>query len=345
MSAARASGRNAQGTFDAGDSIRSHHHLGQEQPRRLPGGGNRPKDDPTHIRGEKSLASAIESVGELNDVRQRIFFGNRGYAVVLGTPAQERNPKYRQKYAKSDSPRCMHSRIIPAVVPHRERGAREGDVWVMPLDAGLVKRLGRILRSLDERSQEGPRLVDDAARLWRRLQKMLSMNLVPTTADLAALELSCYALQLPFAGDKAVRGKSQVKTRLRDRATLSIELLPKLFDDASADESLLDRTLTLLEQMPDREPKLPDARLLADAINLEDFGVTGIILQTIQLCRQGDGLAQLIDGAEKRELYGYWDARLRDGFHFEYTRRIAHQRLENARAATKLLAEEWMSEG
>ncbi len=72
-----------------------------------------------------------------------------------------------------------------------------------------------------------------------------------------------------------------------------------MFDDPAVDESLLDRTLALLEQMPDREPKLPDARLLADALNLEDFGVSGLILQTIQLCRQGDGLAQLIDGAGK----------------------------------------------
>lgn len=214
----------------------------------------------------------------------------------------------------------------------------------MSLDAGLIKRLGRILRALDERATEGPRLLDDAARLWRRLQKMLAMNLVPTTADQAALELACYALQLPFAGEKSSRSKPPVRTRLRDRAALAIELLPRVFDDPAADQSLLQRTVALLEQMPDRDPKLPDARLLADALNLEDFGVMGIILQSIQLCRQGDGLAQLIDGAEKRELYGYWDARLRDGFHFESTRRIAQQRLENARAVTKLLMQEWMSE-
>jgi hypothetical protein len=170
------------------------------------------------------------------------------------------------------------------------------------------------------------------------------MDLVPTTADVAALELACYALQLPFAYDKSHRGRHAVRTRLKDRAVLAVELLPRLFDDENSDESLLARTLSLLEQMPDRVPKLPDARVLADAVNLEDFGVSGLIVQTIQLCRQGDGLTQLMDGAEKRELYGYWDARLKDGFHFESTRRIAHDRLENARAATKLLAEEWTQE-
>jgi hypothetical protein len=214
----------------------------------------------------------------------------------------------------------------------------------MSLDVGLTKRLGRTLRAMNERTAQGPRLLDDAARLWRRAQKLLAMNLVPSSADLPALELACYALQLPFAADKSTRNKPPVRTRLRDRAVQAIELLPKCFDEEHADASLLERTLELLEQMPDRDPKLPDARLLADVVNLDDFGVTGLILQAIQLARQGDGLAQLIDGAEKRELYGYWDARLRDGFHFEATRRIADQRLESARAATKLLAEEWIAE-
>jgi hypothetical protein len=117
----------------------------------------------------------------------------------------------------------------------------------------------------------------------------------------------------------------------------------QVFEEAIA-ESLLDRTTRLLEELPEKSPKLTDARLLADAVNLEDFGVSGLIVQTIQLCRQGDGLAQLIEGTEKRELYGYWEARLKDGFHFEPARRLAHKRLENARAAAKLLNEEWLQE-
>jgi hypothetical protein len=131
---------------------------------------------------------------------------------------------------------------------------------------------------------------------------------------------------------------------LKDRAMLAIELLPAHFDSQIADDQLLARTIALLEQMPERTPKLPEARLLADALNLDDFGVSGLIVQTFQLARQGDGLSQLLDGAEKRELYGYWDARLKDGFHFEPARRIAQARLENARLAIKLLASECSAE-
>ena len=214
----------------------------------------------------------------------------------------------------------------------------------MPFDATLKRRIVRALSVLDERGTTGPRLVDDAARLWRRVKKLLSMDLVPDTADSDALELSCHALQLPFAYDKSHRGQQPVRTRLKDRAVIAIEFLPAVFDEKTPDVSLLERTIALLEQMPERAPKLMDARLLADAVNLDDFGVSGLIVQAIQLCRQGEGLAQLMDGAEKRELYGYWDARLKDGFHFEQSRRIAQTRLENARAATKLLSAEWTQE-
>jgi len=214
----------------------------------------------------------------------------------------------------------------------------------MPVDATLNKRIVRALSVLDERGTTGPRLVDDAARLCRRVKKLLSMDLVPSTADSEALELSCHALQLPFAYNKSLHGQQPLRTRLKDRAILAIELLSEFFDQPTSDDSLLERTIALLEQMPERSPKLNDAKLLADAVNLDDFGVCGLIVQTIQLARQGEGLAQLMDGAEKRELYGYWDARLKDGFHFEQSRRIAQARLENARAATKLMAAEWMQE-
>jgi hypothetical protein len=85
---------------------------------------------------------------------------------------------------------------------------------------------------------------------------------------------------------------------------------------------------------------MEDAKLLADALNLEDFGVIGLMMQMTHLARQGDGVLQLSDGAEKREQYGYWDARLKDGFHFEPVRQIARRRLEHARRVATMLADE-----
>ena len=109
---------------------------------------------------------------------------------------------------------------------------------------------------------------------------------------------------------------------------------------SDVDEPLLDRTTRLLQEVPHRSPVLDDAKLLADAVNLEDFGVTGLMFQMIQLGLQGEGVAELALAAEKREQYGYWQARLKDGFHFEPIRKIAEQRLETARQVAKILSDE-----
>lgn len=209
----------------------------------------------------------------------------------------------------------------------------------MALDAQLRGQLEQALATVDEHGTPGPRLVDDAVRLWRRVGRFVAMNLVPAEGlDQEAMEMACYALQLPIRRPRSGPSGRPARSTLRERAEEAAELLLSVVPDA--DEDLLDRTTRLLLEMPHRSPMLEEARLLADALNLDDFGVTGLVQQIIQLTRQGDGLLQLAAGLEKREQYGYWDARLKDGFHFEPIRQIARRRLDNARHLALLLLTE-----
>jgi hypothetical protein len=208
----------------------------------------------------------------------------------------------------------------------------------MPLEAKVRKQLAHALESVDEQGTRGVRLVDDAQRLWDRVRKFVGMHLI-ADPDEEALEMACYALQLPMRQAKPPSSGKLGRTNLRERAEQSAELLVTVMGDHVAEE-LLDRATRLLQEMPHRPPMLEDARLLADALNLDDFGTIGLLMQMIQLTRQGDGVNQLAAGAEKREQYGYWEARLKDGFHFEPIRQIARQRLVHARQVAKLLAEE-----
>jgi hypothetical protein len=208
----------------------------------------------------------------------------------------------------------------------------------MALDASLRERVEQVLTVVDEHGTTGPRLVDDAVRLWRRIGRFLGMNLVTEGLDADALELACYATQLPLRRPHTQAGGRPGRITLRERAEESAELLLNVVPDA--DETLLDRATRILQEMPHRSPMVDEARLLADAINLDDFGVTGLVQQVIQLTRQGEGVLQLADGLEKREQYGYWDARLKDGFHFDPIRQIARRRLDNARHAALLLLTE-----
>jgi hypothetical protein len=209
----------------------------------------------------------------------------------------------------------------------------------MPLDGKLRHRLERMLRVVDEHDTEGDRLVDDAARLWNRVQRFLKLDLIGNEPDTGALELACYGLQFPMRQLKTLPVGKFGRINLKDRAEQSAELLVSLVG-GEVDEALLDRATRLIHEMPQRSPMLDEARLLADAMNLDDFGVTGLMMQMIQLSRQGDGVAQLAEGAEKREQYGYWEARLKDGFHFEPIRQMAKRRLENARTVSTLLIAE-----
>ena len=210
----------------------------------------------------------------------------------------------------------------------------------MPLDAKLRQRLEQALGVVDDQGTPGPRLLDDALRLWQRVRHFIEMELVGREGiDLEALELACYALQLPARRSRTLPTGRHQRGTLRERAEEAAELLLGVAG-GEVDELLLDRAARMLHEMPHRSPMVDEARLLADAVNLDDFGAVGVALQVIQLARQGEGLLQLAEGCEARELYGYWEARLKDGFHFEAVRQIALRRLENTRTVCALLSAE-----
>lgn len=212
---------------------------------------------------------------------------------------------------------------------------RVGTDAPMALDVKLRERLEQTLAVIDEHGMEGPRLVDDAVRLWRRIGRFIGLGLVSEGLDSESLELACYAIQLPLRRPRLLPNGRPARATLRERAEEAAELLLSVAPDA--DEGLLDRTIRLLQEMPHRSPMLDESRLLADALNLDDFGVIGLVHHLSHLLRQGDGLLQLADGLEKREQYGYWEARLKDGFHFDPIREIARRRLDNARHLALLL--------
>ncbi len=216
----------------------------------------------------------------------------------------------------------------------------------MPLEKKLQAVLDRALRVVEDAPAAGARLVDDSTRLWHRAQRLLELRLVDASSiQPDAMELACYAIHLPLKGQRVttVRGKLG-RPSLKERAEQTAEILVNLAGDY-IDEALLDRTTRILHEIPQRKPAMDEARLLADAINLEDFSIAGLFVQAIDLARTGDGLLQLVDGINKREQYGYWDARLKDGFHFEPVRKLARERLEHVRRVAALLTGELAADG
>ncbi len=126
----------------------------------------------------------------------------------------------------------------------------------MSVDAKLREYVEQALGVVDDQGTHGPRLLDDAERLWRRIQQFIKMRLVHEGLDSEALELACYAMQLPARKGKGQQvSKRATRSTLRDRAEEAAELLVGIAGP-DVDESLLDRATRVLQEMP---PPLPDA--------------------------------------------------------------------------------------
>jgi hypothetical protein len=199
--------------------------------------------------------------------------------------------------------------------------------WIEPMDAKLREEIAKVVDELSPAASI--RLLDDADRLWTRIGRLIGRGLVDPQVDAEALELACLALQLPMIKSLSPQVARLGQMNLRDRAEQSIEIMISLLGSLLP-EAVLDRASRLLHELPQKSPMLDEARLLADAVNLDDFGLSGLLLATLAQSRAGQGLAQVIEGFQKRRQYGYWEARLKEGFHFEPVCQMARQRLVEA---------------
>jgi len=208
------------------------------------------------------------------------------------------------------------------------------------VEAKLEHHLHRLLTVVEAGGARGLRLIEEGKRLCKRVRRFVqSMKLVDGEVDDDALELACFALQLPSRSVKHLTHGRLGQVSLKDRSEQAAELLISTAEEYVEPE-LLERATAILREMPQRQSKSDEARLLADAVNLDDFGVTGLIMQAMQLSRQNAGVEQVADGFEARRQYGYWEARLKDGFHFEPVRKLARERLKRATQMVDLLLSE-----
>jgi hypothetical protein len=89
----------------------------------------------------------------------------------------------------------------------------------------------------------------------------------------------------------------------------------------------IDLVLRILREYRSRNTQLPEARLLSDAVALEDIGLVGLWNQTRHFHSAGKTLEQVLRLWKTQQEYGYWETRLREGLYFDPTRHAAERRL------------------
>lgn len=76
-----------------------------------------------------------------------------------------------------------------------------------------------------------------------------------------------------------------------------------------------------------REPGMAEAKIIAEAENLDDVGLVHMLRQFRLQQAEGRSLEQLLSVWRRQKEYQYWDARIEDSFHFESIKQLARTRL------------------
>lgn len=102
----------------------------------------------------------------------------------------------------------------------------------------------------------------------------------------------------------------------------------------------VEKCCKIILESANRFTEIAEAAILSDARNLDDMGVVGLYHEFRKAATQGKGISEILDHWKRKIDYGYWQARLREGFRFETVRHLAARRLDAALAMMNHLAAE-----
>jgi hypothetical protein len=177
---------------------------------------------------------------------------------------------------------------------------------------------------------------DRATRVVRCVERLApAVGARVDRVDLAKIA----ALYAAVAQNVVGPGKSADDAAYDDAAEIAADGLKDLLPQAD-----LDLMIRILHEHRRRDTHVVEARLLADALALEEFGLVGLWNASRQFHAAGKTLEQLIKLWKAQHDYGYWESRLRDGFHYEVARRAAKDRLTQMHGVYDRLQREQLCE-
>lgn len=83
-----------------------------------------------------------------------------------------------------------------------------------------------------------------------------------------------------------------------------------------------------IREWPDRYTRMPEARALSEAENLDEIGVMYVLRQFRRYQAEGRPLDELVVSWRQLLEYRFWEARINDCLRWETTRHIARERLK-----------------
>lgn len=169
---------------------------------------------------------------------------------------------------------------------------------------------------IGKQTELGKAPLDRAMRLVRHIDKIsarLPESDRPLRIDLA--RIAALYVSIPLASTKKDENAD-------DASELATDQLKNLLA-----EDEIEQVLHIIRDCPRRDTQLPEAKILSDAVALEDVGLVGLWNGAYKYHGLGRSLEQFLKLWKTQREYGYWQTRLRDGFHFEISRIVAKERL------------------
>lgn len=147
--------------------------------------------------------------------------------------------------------------------------------------------------------------------------------------DMFCLKAAVYFFQAGLVRDagsnRHASSNNSSETDLAQIARLSALVVTKQLDKV-IDSKKIEKINNIITQSCEKTTRLNEAKVLSDAINLDDIGAVGVFNQVRAATLQKKSISELLSSYKKKADYGYWQARLNESFHFKNTANIANKR-------------------
>ncbi|HOK65443.1 MAG TPA: hypothetical protein PK054_05155 [Anaerohalosphaeraceae bacterium] len=193
-------------------------------------------------------------------------------------------------------------------------------------------------------------LWEKAARIARNAElitKLPELTKKGESFDIFSLLAAAYLSDAGYRLYSQVKGQTLaeavVELRGRQLRDYSIQLV-KEKETASLFKGKTDHICRIIAEVENRSTQLTEAKILSDARLLDEIGAIGLFQEIRRYFLQGKGAGALLEGWDRRIEYRYWEARLKEGFHYQTVRQIAQGRFAAMEQYIRQLRKEYLGQ-
>jgi HD superfamily phosphodiesterase len=214
----------------------------------------------------------------------------------------------------------------------------------MPEIEPIIEVAREVLVGRSPLGREDTFLFDHSVRVMRVAERLSGCR------EVGAWRLDRFALSAAALFHQAATVRLEEERRTSTvyaAATMSAEDVKQYSAELAGDRlagRLPQRQLEFVQEVirhaHDAAGNIPESKILSDADSLDDIGALGIWRDLRRSILEGHAVDEAVRIWQRREQYGYWEARMREALQLETSRRLAAGRLAAARAFMQQLARE-----